>query len=83
MFSLFSLFNLYNLLDDPYSRFVVYKKALSLAISGKVTEHVLSSFKKMDNLLKEWNLGVEDQRELFRTVGNILKEHKGYGRMGC
>ncbi|XP_031107838.1 eukaryotic translation initiation factor 3 subunit M-like [Ipomoea triloba] len=72
------LFNLYNLLADPYSRFLVYKKALNLAISGKATEHVLSSFKKLDNILKEWDLGVEDQRELFLTVSNIMKEHKGY-----
>nr|GMD09473.1 eukaryotic translation initiation factor 3 subunit M-like [Ipomoea batatas] len=78
MFSLFSLFNLYNLLADPYSRFLVYKKALNLAISGKATEHVLSSFKKLDNILKEWDLGVEDQRELFLTVSNIMKEHKWY-----
>nr|GMC57053.1 eukaryotic translation initiation factor 3 subunit M-like [Ipomoea batatas] len=28
--------------------------------------------------MKEWDLGVEDQRELFLTVSNIMKEHKGY-----
>ncbi|CAH9090901.1 unnamed protein product [Cuscuta europaea] len=74
------LFNLYNLLDNPYSRFIVYMKALHFAISGKVTEHVLSSFKKMDNFLKEWNIGVKDRRELFLTISNILKEHKGHAK---
>ncbi|RAL46794.1 hypothetical protein DM860_005073 [Cuscuta australis] len=72
------LFNLYNLLDNPYSRFIVYMKALNLATNAKVTEHVLPSFKKMDNFLKEWNIGVKDQRELFLAISNILKEHKGH-----
>ncbi|EPS68962.1 hypothetical protein M569_05806 [Genlisea aurea] len=70
------LFNLYNLLDIPYSKFYVYIKALNLAISGKVTEHVLPSFKKIDTLLREWNLGVKDQRDLYLTITNILKNNK-------
>ncbi|KAF8408227.1 hypothetical protein HHK36_007372 [Tetracentron sinense] len=71
-----SLFNLYNLLENPYSRFYVYMKALNLAIDGKVTEHIIPSFKKMESFLKEWNIGTLDQRELFLTISNILKEHK-------
>ncbi|XP_016496535.2 uncharacterized protein LOC107815465 isoform X3 [Nicotiana tabacum] len=71
------LFNLYNLLENPYSRFFVYMKALNLAINGKVTEHILPSVKKIDSFLKEWNLGVKDQRELFLKISNILKEAKG------
>ncbi|KAL0431781.1 UNVERIFIED_CONTAM: Eukaryotic translation initiation factor 3 subunit M [Sesamum radiatum] len=70
------LFNLYNLLKNPYSQFFVYMKALNLAVSGKVTEYVVPSFKKMDNFLREWNLGVKDQRDLFLTVANILKDSK-------
>ncbi|KAK6128629.1 hypothetical protein DH2020_037619 [Rehmannia glutinosa] len=70
------LFNLYNLLENPYSQFFVYMKALNLAIAGKVTEHVIPSFKKMDNFLREWNLGVKDKRDLFLTVSNILKDSK-------
>ncbi|KAH0944041.1 hypothetical protein HID58_003678 [Brassica napus] len=34
------LFNLYSLLDHPYARFQVYMKALSLAVTGKVTEYL-------------------------------------------
>ncbi|KAL3813478.1 hypothetical protein ACJIZ3_014746 [Penstemon smallii] len=71
------LFNLYNLLENPFSQFYVYMKALNLAVNGKVTEHVLLSFKMMDNFLKEWNLGVKDQRDLFLAVANILRENKG------
>ncbi|XP_073041047.1 uncharacterized protein [Primulina eburnea] len=74
------LFNLYNLLENPYSRFFVYMKALSLAVSGNTTEHVVPSFKKMDSFLREWNLGVKDQRVLFLTVSNILKETKSTAR---
>ncbi|KAG8366964.1 hypothetical protein BUALT_Bualt16G0023000 [Buddleja alternifolia] len=70
------LFNLYNLLENPYSQFFVYIKALNLAVSGKVTEHVVPSFKKMDNFLREWNIGVKDQRDLFLIVANILKDNK-------
>ncbi|KAK4426255.1 Eukaryotic translation initiation factor 3 subunit M [Sesamum alatum] len=70
------LFNLYNLLKNPYSQFFVYMKALNLAVSGKVTEYIVPSFKKMDNFLREWNLGVKDQRDLFLTVANILKDSK-------
>ncbi|XP_071702522.1 uncharacterized protein [Rutidosis leptorrhynchoides] len=70
------LFNLYNLLENPYCRFYVYMSALKLALGGKVIEHVIPSFKKIDSLLKEWDLGVQDQRDLFLAISNILKEHK-------
>ncbi|XP_027153100.1 eukaryotic translation initiation factor 3 subunit M-like [Coffea eugenioides] len=70
------LFNLYNLLENPASCFFVYMKALSVAVSGKVTEHVIPSFKNIDSFLREWNLGVKDQRELFLTISNALKENK-------
>lgn len=71
------LFNLYNLLDNAYSRFFVYMKALKLAIDAKVPEHVIPSFKSVDSLLREWNLEVKDQRDLFLSISNILKEGKG------
>ncbi|KAJ8751727.1 hypothetical protein K2173_025900 [Erythroxylum novogranatense] len=71
-----TLFNLYNLLENAYSQFYVYMKALDLAVNGKVTELVIPSIKKLDSFLKEWNLEVRDQRELFLTVSNILKESK-------
>ncbi|KAL2941489.1 Eukaryotic translation initiation factor 3 subunit M [Bienertia sinuspersici] len=74
------LFNLYNLLEDSYSRFYVYLKALNLASSGKVTEHVIPSIKKIEHFMKEWNLGVQDQRELFLAIFNILKESKSSGK---
>ncbi|KAL8137636.1 hypothetical protein V2J09_003637 [Rumex salicifolius] len=70
------LFNLYNLLDDGYARYYVYMKALQLAVSGKVTEHIITSFKKVDEFLKEWNIGIEDQRELFLTISNISRESR-------
>ncbi|KAJ8549961.1 hypothetical protein K7X08_033668 [Anisodus acutangulus] len=71
------LFNLYNLLENPYSRFSVYMKALNLVINDKVAEHILPSFKKIDSFLKEWNLGVKDQRVLFLKISNILKQTEG------
>ncbi|GMP28641.1 hypothetical protein CsSME_00004106 [Camellia sinensis var. sinensis] len=74
------VFNLYNLLENSYSRFFVYMKALDLAVNGKVTEHIIPSFKKMDNLLTEWNIGVQDQRKLYCTIANILKESKSSAR---
>ncbi|KAG2273246.1 hypothetical protein Bca52824_067801 [Brassica carinata] len=70
------LFNLYNLLDHPYARFQVYMKALTLAVEGKVTEYVVPSFKKIDNFLKEWNIDIKDQRELFLAIANVLRENK-------
>ncbi|PIA63119.1 hypothetical protein AQUCO_00200861v1 [Aquilegia coerulea] len=70
------LFNLYNLLVNPYSKFYVYMKALNLAVNGKVTENIIPSFKKIDTFLKEWNIGTVDQRELFLTISNILKDNK-------
>ncbi|KAG1347778.1 eukaryotic translation initiation factor 3 subunit M [Cocos nucifera] len=68
------LFNLYNLLENAHSRFLVYSKALNLAASGKVTESIIPSFKKIDSFLQEWNIGKTDQRELFLTISNILKD---------
>lgn len=55
-------------------------KALNLVINGKVAEHILPSFKKIDSFLKEWNLGVKDQRELLLKISNILKETKGFAK---
>ncbi|KAJ3679790.1 hypothetical protein LUZ60_016068 [Juncus effusus] len=74
------LFNLYNLLEDPTSRFAVYMKALELAGASKVTESVVASFKKMDSFLREWNIGKMDQRSLFLSVSNILKDNKSMGK---
>ncbi|KAF2299302.1 hypothetical protein GH714_031421 [Hevea brasiliensis] len=74
------LFNLYNLLENTYSRFYVYMKVLNLAASGKVTEHVIPSFKKIDSFLKEWNLEVKDQRDLFLGISNVLRESKSSGK---
>nr|KJB33400.1 hypothetical protein B456_006G009500 [Gossypium raimondii] len=74
------LFNLYNLLGAPDSRFFVYMQALNLALNGKVVDHIIPSFKKIDCFLKEWNIGVKDQRNLFLTIANVLKESKSSGK---
>ncbi|GLT31652.1 hypothetical protein SLA2020_063740 [Shorea laevis] len=74
------LFNLYNMLENSDSRFFVYMQALNFALNGKVTEHVIPSFKKIDSFLKEWNIGVKDQRNLFLTIANVLKENKSSGK---
>ncbi|XP_021297513.1 eukaryotic translation initiation factor 3 subunit M-like [Herrania umbratica] len=70
------LFNLYNLLEGPDSRFFVFMQALNLALNGKVTDPIIPSFKNIDSFLKEWNIGVKGQRNLFLTVANVLKENK-------
>lgn len=75
-----SLINLYNLLETPYCRFYVYMKALNLAVDGKVTEYIIPSFKKIDSFLKDWKIGIPEQRELFLTISNILKDNKRYSK---
>ena len=75
---LYSLINLYNLLETPYCQFYVYMKTLNLAVDGKVTEFIIPSFKKIDNFLKDWKIGIPEQRELFLAISNILKENKRY-----
>lgn len=72
----FRLFALYNMLENPYSRFIVYLKTLELAVAGKVTESIIPSFKKIDAFLSEWNIGKVDQRALFHSISNILKDNK-------
>lgn len=81
VFLFYSLFNLYNLLENPYSRFHVYMKALDLALKGKVPEHIIPSLKKIDSFLREWNIGIGEQRQLFLAISNVLKESKRYYRM--
>ncbi|KAM1954333.1 hypothetical protein ACFX1T_023691 [Malus domestica] len=76
----YSLFNLYNLLENPYSRFLVYLSALNLAINRRVTEHAIPSLKNVESFLKEWNIGISDQKQLFLTVANVLKEHKNLAK---
>ncbi|XP_022134057.1 eukaryotic translation initiation factor 3 subunit M-like [Momordica charantia] len=70
------LFNLYNLLENPYSRFHVYMKALDLALKGKAPEHIIPSLKKIESFLREWNVGIIEQRELFLAIASVLKESK-------
>jgi len=77
---LYSLINLYNLLETPYCQFYVYMKTLNLAVDGKVTEFIIPSFKKIDNFLKDWKIGIPEQRELFLAISNILKENKRCSR---
>ncbi|ESW23336.1 hypothetical protein PHAVU_004G038200 [Phaseolus vulgaris] len=74
------LINLYNLLETPYCQFYVYMKVLTLAVDGKVTEYIIPSFKKMDRFLKDWKIGIPEQRELFLTLSNILKENKSMSK---
>ncbi|MCI04195.1 eukaryotic translation initiation factor 3 subunit M-like [Trifolium medium] len=74
------LINLYNLLETPYCQFYVYLKALNLAVDGKVTEYIIPSFKKIDSFLKEWKIGVPEQRELFLAISNVLKENKSLSK---
>ncbi|CAL1357665.1 unnamed protein product [Linum trigynum] len=76
------LFNLYNLLEDPYARFSVYMKALTLALNGKVADHIIPSLKKIDGFLKEWNLDVKDRRELYLAISNALKDSKSSTKDG-
>ena len=57
-------------------------KALNLAIDGKVTENVVPSFKNIDSFLKEWNLGLLDERNLFLAIANVLRENKRYDFLG-
>ncbi|KAJ7974295.1 Eukaryotic translation initiation factor 3 subunit M [Quillaja saponaria] len=70
------LVNLYSFLKTPYGRFFVYMKALSLAVNGKVIEYLIPSFKHIDSFLKDWNIGIVEQRELYLAISNILKDNK-------
>ncbi|XP_014514754.1 eukaryotic translation initiation factor 3 subunit M isoform X1 [Vigna radiata var. radiata] len=74
------LINLYNLLETPYCQFYVYMKTLNLAVDGKVTEFIIPSFKKIDHFLKDWKIGIPEQRELFLAISNILKENKSMSK---
>ncbi|CAA6668268.1 unnamed protein product [Spirodela intermedia] len=71
------LFNLYNLLENPYSKFFVYTKALDLAISGKVTDHVIPTFKRIDSFLRSGSLrsmGKESLSFLIKYLGTFSTE---------
>ncbi|KAG6541293.1 hypothetical protein Mapa_017346 [Marchantia paleacea] len=74
------LFHLYNMLATPYGRYVIFKRALKLAILGKVTELIVPSLKRLDTFIKEWNIGNSEKRELYLTATNVLKETKGSGK---
>ncbi|KAL1321444.1 hypothetical protein HN51_066256 [Arachis hypogaea] len=74
------LINLYNLVETPYCRFYIYMKALNLAAEGKVTEYIIPSLKNIDNFLKDWKIGISEQRELFLTISKILKENKSMAK---
>ncbi|CAM6014166.1 unnamed protein product [Sphagnum balticum] len=71
------LFHLYNMLGNPYGRFLIFKRAVKLAIMGKVTDLIVPSFKRIDAFLREWNIGESDKRDLYLSATNILKDQKG------
>ncbi|CAM6087631.1 unnamed protein product [Calypogeia fissa] len=71
------LFHLYNILGNSYGRFLTFKRALKLAILGKVTEVIVPSLKRLDTFIKEWNIGNSEKRELYITASNVLKDTKG------
>ncbi|KAK8940617.1 hypothetical protein KSP39_PZI010559 [Platanthera zijinensis] len=50
------------------------------AVNGKVTESIIPSFKMMDQFLQEWNIGKDEQRDLFLTISNILRDNKSTSR---
>lgn len=67
------------MLENPYGRFLIFKRVLKLAVIGKVTELVVPTFKRMDSFLQEWNVTESDKRDIFLSATNILKDQKGYG----
>lgn len=66
------------MLENPYGRFLIFKRVLKLAVAGKVTEHIVPTFKRMDSFLQEWNVSESDKRGIFLSATNILKDQKGY-----
>ncbi|GAV83930.1 PCI domain-containing protein [Cephalotus follicularis] len=36
--------------------------------------------RKVDSFLKEWNIEIKDQRALYLSISNVLKENKGSGK---
>ncbi|KAH0717382.1 hypothetical protein KY290_013842 [Solanum tuberosum] len=53
--------------EDPSLTVVRYTAQMAWADAGQ----------EINSFLKEWNLGVKDQRGLFLRISNILKETKG------
>ncbi|KAL2941921.1 Eukaryotic translation initiation factor 3 subunit M, partial [Bienertia sinuspersici] len=49
-------------------------EVLEIVKLRKVTEHIIPLLEKIDHYLKEWNLRVQDQREVFLAIFNNLKE---------
>ncbi|KAG0613019.1 hypothetical protein M758_6G070200 [Ceratodon purpureus] len=74
------LFHLYNVLENPYGRFLIFKRVLKLAVAGKATELVIPTFKRMDSFLFEWNISESEKRDIFLSASNILKDQKGYSK---
>eukprot|EP00245_Coleochaete_scutata_P006937 TRINITY_DN21784_c0_g1_i1.p1 TRINITY_DN21784_c0_g1~~TRINITY_DN21784_c0_g1_i1.p1 ORF type:complete len:415 (+),score=92.54 TRINITY_DN21784_c0_g1_i1:62-1306(+) len=70
------LFNLYNTLRSPYGKYQTYMRALSFTVAAKSTDLIIPSFKRLDSFLKDWNLGIDDQRALYLAVTNILRDSK-------
>ena len=66
------------MLENPYGRFLIFKRVLKLAVAGKATELVIPTFKRMDSFLFEWNISESEKRDIFLSASNILKDQKGY-----
>ncbi|KAK1296496.1 hypothetical protein QJS10_CPB15g01388 [Acorus calamus] len=70
------LMHLFNVTKNPYSRFFVFKKALDLNVEGKITDYITPLCRDADKFSKQWKIGTLDQRALFLSVSNVLKDKR-------
>ncbi|KAK1306333.1 hypothetical protein QJS10_CPA10g02011 [Acorus calamus] len=53
---------------------LISAKALDLTVEGEITDYITPLCRNADKFLKQWNIGTLDQRALFLSVSNVLKD---------
>eukprot|EP00270_Netrium_digitus_P018431 TRINITY_DN6_c0_g1_i1.p1 TRINITY_DN6_c0_g1~~TRINITY_DN6_c0_g1_i1.p1 ORF type:complete len:439 (+),score=138.75 TRINITY_DN6_c0_g1_i1:50-1318(+) len=72
------LFLLYNVLSFPSTRFLIFMQILGFAVAVRAADLVLPAVRRVEALVKEWGgVSMGEQRGLFLTASNILREVKG------
>eukprot|EP00741_Cyanophora_paradoxa_P015634 tig00020903_g15091.t1 len=68
------LVGLFNRLTEAAARHAAFKQLLSFAVSSKYTEVVVPYARDADNWVSEWQLPLDQTRELYILAANVLKE---------
>lgn len=76
------LSNLYNNLERTSpSRFDVYQAIVAVAANGEEVDVLIPSLSQLDKWLVEWNVNVDEKKEIYLRLTDVLGAYKKYKQL--